>query len=295
MGLRNVTVDESTRIGGGISGAVYRISEDKILKVYAEGFPEEEVRRLYRVSECLNTNGIHTARTYEVVKAGNALGIIQEYIDGKPLVHLIAERVEKRNDAAEKMGELLKRVHALPADPEIFMPLSRMFGGLLDRCGDLLTDDQKKRAAETVAAFPGKDTVLHGDFHENNILVRDGEYYLIDLDSMCIGSPLFEFMQFFCIYENEVPQEVQDMADMRPEALKTFRSVFLKTYFGKDDAFVNEYAESLSTLGNLNRLLGMCLQAELIGREKVRVHIDEEFDRILEEADKAAKRCGSLA
>ena len=79
-------------------------------------------------------------------------------------------------------------------------------------------------------------------------------------ESTRIGSPLFEFMQFFCIYENEVPREVQDMG---PEALKAFRSKFLKTYFGKDDTFVNEYAENLSKLGNMNRLLACACRRSL--------------------------------
>ena len=42
--------------------------------------------------------------------------------------------------------------------------------------------------------MPETGTLIHGDFHPNNIMVQDGELILIDMGDMTIGHPIFDFL-----------------------------------------------------------------------------------------------------
>ena len=297
QGLRNVSEEGLKKVGGGISGSVFAYGDEQVLKVYTETFPYDEVSRLYEISRFLDANGIKTAKAYEIVRVGNAYGIIQQYIDGKPLPKLIAEGGISRQDAAMYMGELLVKLHALKEEGDHFPTLDAMFGGLLDRCGDKLTSGEKVRMARSISALPCGRVVLHGDFHENNIIVKGEDWYLIDLDSVCSGSPLFEFLQIFCVYENAIPVEMQEALHLSGEEVKAFLRKLLETYFtGSDPSFIDTCYDCFSRLGEFNRFLAHFLMAGDGDkeREELRVYAKEHFDSVMDEFDRAVKTATRL-
>lgn len=295
MSYREIILDKLTKIGGGVSGSIYRLDNDRILKVYDKGFDEAMMEKFMGLSNNLLNNGITTAKTYEIVKVEDAYGLIQEFIDGKPLSHVIAGKGETRNDAAKKMGELLKKIHSLNADESFYMSLEEMTEGIFRRFEHFLTSNEKERLFEVIRRVPGEGHVLHGDFHEANIMVRDSGYCLIDLDSMCIGSPVFEFMQLFCIYEAEIPEEMQAMVDLRPDQIKEFLNILLRTYFDtENEQFISRLYGIFSRLGSYNRFLAFLLQSKEENRDTVRVRVENEMDAVIETSMKTLEECKDI-
>jgi aminoglycoside phosphotransferase (APT) family kinase protein len=51
-----------------------------------------------------------------------------------------------------------------------------------------------------IEAMPSCRRMLHGDFHVKNIMVQKGEALLIDMDTLCVGDPVFEFAGMYKPY-----------------------------------------------------------------------------------------------
>ena len=89
-----------------------------------------------------------------------------------------------------------------------------------------------------LSTIPERNTILHCDFHEGNVMVQDGELILIDLDDICTGHPVFDLVFNYMghvIAAQSMPQVIEKSMQLSPEnALKT-RETMLKTYFGTDD------------------------------------------------------------
>ena len=218
-------------IGQGASGVVFGYEEGTVLKLYRDTWTEAMVSSAYTVSDCVCAGGVTTAAPRELVKCGSRYGIIFDRLDGKALPVHIGADIEKRYASGERMGRMLAAVHGLKADSGVFPSLHTMFSGILERISGYFTEEQIRRFFDFLDSLPGGCCVLHGDFHENNILVCGDEFYLIDLDSMCIGSPVFDLMQTYCTYRTPMPEEYRRYMNLTDEALNEFLLKFLGSYF----------------------------------------------------------------
>ena len=229
--LPEVSCEGLPLVGSGVTGSVYRLDEGRILKVYKKEVAFREVERQERIARRVYEEGIPTARTDALVRCGECYGVIEEYLDAQPLVKYIGRDPEKRIESAQKMGALLARVHAIRADEAVFPPAQVMIRDVISRAGDCFTKEEADRLAGFLETLPGKPCVLHGDFHENNIMVRDGEFLLIDLDGMCIGSSVFEFSQSYSVYRQTLPDEIARALGVTPQLTQQFLETFLSSYF----------------------------------------------------------------
>ena len=222
-------------IGQGASGSVYRYDEGRVLKLYKKAWSKQMVLSALDIAKSVYSGGVTTAKPYEPVTSAGQYGIIFEMLAGESLVKYIGGDIDKRYKAAEQMGSLLKSVHALKTDKGVFPPLESMFGGILGTVCEFFEDDEVSDFVSFVHNIPGSCCVLHGDFHENNIMVCGDKFYLIDLDGMCMGSPIFDLMQTYCTYRTPIPEEYRRYMNLTDEALDEFLLRFLGAYFESED------------------------------------------------------------
>ena len=50
-----------------------------------------------------------------------------------------------------------------------------------------MTEEKIRRYGAYIDLIPKRNTLIHGDFHEKNILVRDGELEMIDMGDISQG------------------------------------------------------------------------------------------------------------
>ncbi len=293
--MREVRTEGLTTIGNGVSGEVFRWEEDKVLKLYRENFSQKQVEKAYRIAEYVTRSPIPCPQVYEMVSCGNRFGVISEYMNIPMLLNKIVDGTFTRQEAGRKMGHLMKTIHSMQGAD--FLPSAKeMLSEVYDRCGDRIPADSKKRFLDFLDSFPGKGYLLHGDFHEGNIMVRDGELVLIDLDSLCVGSPVFEFQQTFTVYRTPVPapEEVVKAIHLTPEETNAFLYAMLGEYFGTDDqALLADYEAIFTNISALNRFLAKVLQAPKEKEEEIRAFVAQELpavERLVEQSAESLVR-----
>lgn len=289
--MRQISTEGLEIAGQGISGDVYRYGSDRVIKVFHDTFTEEQVERAFTVGKFVYDNGIPTAEPYEVIRSGNCYGLIAEYVGYPTLLSQIAEGSVSRQDGALGMGPILRKVHDLKPIPGI-QTEHEMVAGILDRCRSILKDDEISELMEHIDRFPGKDYVIHGDFHEKNILVRgDKDFLLIDLDSVCVGSPLFEMLQMFCIYKTGIPKKLR----VTPEEGCLFLRTILEIYFDtKDDELLSTYEDIFTDVSWFSVMFSKILRMQKGEEEQIRKEIQQDLPLLMEAFGRAESKYGLL-
>ena len=278
--MLEIKTDGLKPIGMGVSGEIFLFDEDKVLKVFRESYALPQVERAFKIAEYVYGCGIPVPKTYEIVSCGGRYGIISEFINAPSLQIAIYNGEADRTDAGKKMGSLLKQIHSLKRAE--FIPTQKeMAAEIYDRIGGLMSDDAKKKCLDFLDSFPGKDHVLHGDFHENNIMYRNGEFVLIDLDSLCIGSPLFEFQQTFTVYRADIPEDWKEKVHYSDKEAEDFLDAFLESYFGTSDRRVtDEYKRIFSSICRVNMFAAKLLQSPPEMFDETKAFAEKEFPQI---------------
>ena len=235
---RKMSVEGCEFIAKGANGAVYRYDEETILKIYfaKDALPEikqerENARRAFVL-------GINTAIPYGIVRVGEGYGTVTELLNATCVSTLIRNNPEDLSEAVAYYVDLLKSIHAVEAEDG---DLPDMKETALDWAAFVsahIPPEQGSKLRALVQAVPKQNTLMHGDYHTNNVMVQNGEPLLIDMDTLCMGHPVFELGSMFNAFlgYSELDHQVTMSFYGYPhEAAERFWSLALQQYLGTED------------------------------------------------------------
>ncbi|MBR3133434.1 MAG: phosphotransferase [Clostridia bacterium] len=198
--LRNISIDNCEKIGEGFFGIIYRIDPETIVKVYRVKDSLDMIKRERTLSRKAFVMGIPTAIPYDTVKVGDLYGAVFELLNAKSIVNLINNE-EDLDTFAKKSVEILKTMHQKEVK-EMDLPKRKdTVLGYLKNCENLFSKEIFDKLVFLLNTIPDTNTLLHCDFHVKNIMMQNDELLLIDMDTLSIGHPIFEFASIFATYE----------------------------------------------------------------------------------------------
>ena len=247
--LRKVSVEGCAVIGQGGNGTVYRIDADTIIKVYNPGASLEKIALEKKYARAAFASGIPTAISFDTVEVGECYGIVFELLNAKTVGAAISEQPEKLPEYSEKMGKLFRLLHNTHMAPGVLPTMKDKASGWIDYMeANYLQPEDAALLRRVLCAVPERDTVIHSDFHEGNVMVQNGELMLIDLDDVCTGHPIFDLALNYMshvVAAQSMPAVIEKSLQMSPENALKARQEMLKSYFGTDDAAVLTQYEQL--------------------------------------------------
>lgn len=235
---RRMSVEGCEFIAKGANGAVYRYDDETILKVYhsKDALPEiqqerESARRVFIL-------GINTAIPYGIVRVGEGYGTVTELLNAVNVTRMVCDDPINIEKPVEYSVELLKSIHSTEVDEGDFPDMREKVLRWADLTADYIPEEKYKKLRAMLEEIPKQNTLLHGDFHTNNIMIQNGEPLLIDLDKLCVGSPVFEFafmynaMLGFSEFDRD---EIKSFMGYDRDTSERFWNMFLRKYLGTDD------------------------------------------------------------
>lgn len=241
---RKISIDGCEIIGEGANGIVYRTDPDTIVKVYKNHDALEEIHNERELARKAFVMGIPTAIPYDVVQVGDLYGSVFEMLNATSFAKLIINGQDTIDNLAKQSVEILKTIHStqlkageLPSKKEEAMKWAEF-------CKDYLPEEIGAKLVKLFEEIPDTLNMLHADFHIKNIMQQNGENLLIDMDTLSIGHPIFEFaaiyaayVGFSCVDHNNV----YEFLGITYEQANEFWNATLKYYFdGKDSAYLAE-------------------------------------------------------
>jgi len=201
---RRLSVEGCEVIGQGSNGKVYRIDRDTIIKVYLNPDSLPDIHRERELARKAFILGIPTAIPYDVVKVGEGYGSVFELLNATSFTKLIQQDPASIDHVIDMYVDLLKKIHATELKPGDMPDMKQVALGWADFLKDYLPEEVWQKIHDLVAAVPENHHMMHGDYHTKNVMLQNGEVLLIDMDTLCMGDPIFEFASIYNAYQGFV-------------------------------------------------------------------------------------------
>jgi uncharacterized protein (TIGR02172 family) len=263
--FRSVSVEGCELIGKGGNGAVYRLDEETIVKVYyGISNPLEKIEQDRQVSRAVFVQGINTAIPYDVVKVGEDYGVVFEMVEADTLGMFLAKHPEKLEEYTHRMTELLKQLHRTEFD-EGTLPDARNLIYHRITIGEdrgLFTPEEAEKLRSFTDSIPPRNTFVHGDFHPGNIMVKDDELILIDVGDSGVGHPINDLMGMYLMYVVAANAGSGEMyCGLGKEPLTRMWPMILRDYFETEDPA--PYAKAIEGVATLKLMLGVAVNPNI--------------------------------
>ncbi|MDO4815903.1 MAG: phosphotransferase [Bacillota bacterium] len=250
---RRLSVEGCEVIGQGANGKVYRLDPDTIIKVYLNPDALPDIHRERELARKAFVLGIPTAIPYDVVKVGQGYGSVFELLNAKSFAKLIIADTANVDKCVEMSVELLKKIHSTEVKPGDMPDMKEVALNWASFLGDYLPREDFEKLYALIDAVPHCDNMLHGDYHIKNVMLQNGEVLLIDMDTLCVGDPVFEFASVWLAYQgySSLDHEVvKGFLGIPYEVTTKIWNDTLRLYFGTDDEEVlRSYEDKAKVIG----------------------------------------------
>jgi len=188
-----ISIDGCPLIGKGAHGTVYRLAPDTIVKVYHDtSVSLDDIKKERELSKKAFVLGLPTAIALQIVKVGDKYGTIFELLNATSCSKYVNESMEKTDDFIDKAVKVLKYMHTREVTDGSLPDIKQKTFGYLEKVKDFLDDKTYQDMYHLINDIPDRKTLVHGDFHLKNQLMVGNDLMIIDMDTLCVGHPLFE-------------------------------------------------------------------------------------------------------
>ena len=284
-----VSVDGCEVIGKGANGTIYRIDMDNVVKVYNNADALDDIQHEREVARLALVLGIPTAISYDVVKVGDSYGSVFELLNATAFFKILAREPERMDWCVEQYTELLKLIHNTEV-PEGKLPdMKKTALNWANFTKDYLPEEAGAKLMSLIEAVPASNMMIHGDYHTGNVELTGDEVLLIDMDTLAVGDPVFEFGSIFNALigfserDNSIIEKFQGYDQQTAD---TFWHKVLAAYFETDDEDEIRAAEDKARIIGYTRLIRRSIRRGGLENEEMRADIDYWHNELIELIDR---------
>lgn len=237
--MREISVEGCQVLGKGGNGAVYRLDDETIVKVYfSNRHSPERINRSRETTKRAFVNGIPTMIAFYMVKVGENYGVVYEMINAKSLGQEICEHPDKIDEYSNLIADTLLNIHHIEFEkgtlPDSKERLRKEV--IATRDAGFYKPEEAARVMKLIDGIPDRNTFIHQDFHPGNLMLQNGEIMLIDVDDSGLGHPIIDLAAMHLVYVTaaKTSYKLTAMGLTKDQFARVWNNI-LKRYFHTDD------------------------------------------------------------
>lgn len=242
--LKTISLEGAEIIGEGYFSTVYRIDKDMIIKVFERTSDPEQIERELRLAKEAFVLGVPTAISFDIVKVDNGkLGVRFEMLDCMSLKTAVATYPDKIKEYVDKYAALLKKINSTECLNPNIPDIKELTLKKIEKIKPFLEEKYYLKAKKMIEKVEDRKTFVHGDCHFKNIMIQQGEFILIDMDTLSVGHPIFELAALYapyCAFNEDEPGNSERFFGIKNEDAIRLYNATLDRYFGKDDKVIKD-------------------------------------------------------
>ena len=243
---RKISIDGLQLLGQGMTGNVYRMDDETVLKVFHPNISFDLlISKENKKAKNAFVYGVPTAIPYDIVKVGDCYGIVYEMIKSKDLATVMSEDKSKIEEYMTMFAKTVRQMHSIHVEAGKLDDLKTTSIQALGYFKSVMTDEEIQKVKSVYENIPD--------------MLQDGELMFIDLSSGGMGHPIFDMVSMYSIYERADNDKARAASPMlrlfSSDEIKKMWNVFIHTYFeGKDDEFIKEAEKQIALFSVTRRL-----------------------------------------
>ena len=255
---KKMSVEGCEFIAKGANGAVYRYDDETILKTYYSKDALPEIQQERESARRAFVLGINTAIPYGIVRVGDGYGTVTELLNAVSITKMLREDQINIDKPVQYYVDLLKSIHATEAEEGDFPDMRSTAIEWAEFVSNYIPVAQAGKLRAMIEELPKQNTLIHGDYHTNNIMIQNGEPVLIDLDTLCVGHPVFELGSMYNAFVgfSELDHSViKSFMGYERETAVRFWKMSLMRYLGTESEELFQDVENKARVIGYTRLL----------------------------------------
>ena len=191
--------------------------------------------------------------------------------------------------SSDEYVSLLKKIHSTEVPDGKLPDFKETANDWADFMLDYLPPETGKKLKNLIDAVPFNNHMIHGDYHTKNVVLAGDEVLLIDMDTLAVGDPVFEFGSIFNAFKgfSELdPHVIEEFQGFSKAIGQEFWSKVLAGYAGTDDPAVLQEMEDKARVLGYTRLIRRSIRRKGLEEEKSRAEIELWKAELIELVDK---------
>ena len=285
---KRMSVEGCEFIAKGANGAVYRYDDETILKTYYSKDALPEIQQERESARRAFVLGLNTAIPYGIVRVGDGYGTVTELLNAINVTKMICADQVNLDKPVEYYVDLLKSIHEVEAEEGDFPDMKETALKWASFVADYIPECEAEKLRAMIEALPKRNTLLHGDYHTNNIMVQNGEPILIDLDTLCVGHPIFELGSMYNAFIGFAETDAgitKKFMGYESETAERFWKMSLKKYLGTDDDRFVEVENKARVIGYTRLLRRSVRRPDEEGAKERIAYYKERLTEVINKVD----------
>lgn len=176
------------------------MEKDKIIRVLCNSQGEDYLKNEMSVMNFLRDKGKNVPRVYQYLKVDGRPSVIMDRINGITMLDKMKKEPYKLLDYAEKFALIHLDVMDSAKGIELVSINARVTQ--LIHQSDTLCSELRQFVVEVLEELPKGNEICHGDFHPGNIMISDGDCFVIDWYGVTRGERLSDIAHTYLLYRS---------------------------------------------------------------------------------------------
>ena len=175
-----------TPIASGRTAEIYAWGDGRVLKLTRADFPAHLADQEWENARIAWQLGARAPKPIEIIEVAGRRGVVFERLDGQNMIQCMRHSPLLIRRYARQLGSLHAELHKIKAPG---LPSRHQRAAWNLERSTLLPGHLKAAIYQLLAKLPDEDTICHGDFHPENIILTERGPVIIDWEGCMHGNP----------------------------------------------------------------------------------------------------------